>query len=301
MVLAISSMMIGGSLVWFDTRKSSDFYDQMRQLESRIREVQSENTTSVVPGYEKAAGSACNQVDRTGCILESGEEVYGTAVSMLVNAAGVGSPQLKIWYLKKNRAVGAPPQAETIDDYHVDTVSLPQNVRFEGYKVFPPTGANLSCAAPAALNGYRNLPYKASDPVAAGETNITATGSETLVVFRRTTGGYNAFNNPSGAVEFDPTTVTGVPRARPYWNSSALPIIKNPSWRGNYDDSSYQYSPTPSPLILNESQGRLDSQPCAVLWRFGSVERQAGVPTEPRFTAEINFNLSDGTTTLVTR
>lgn len=301
MVLGISSMMIGGALVWFDTRKNSDFYDQMRQLESRIREVQSENTTSIVPGYDKSSLSACNQLDRTGCVLESGEEVYGTAVSMLVNAAGVGSPQLKIWYLKKNKPVGTPLQAETIDDYSVSTVDLPATVRFEGYKVFPPTGANLSCAAPAALNGYRNLPYKASDPVAAGEASITAAGSETLMVFRRTTGGYNAFNNPGGSVDIEPTTVAGVPRQRPYWNSTALPIISNPAWRGNYDDSSYQYSPNPDPANLTESQGRLNSQPCAVLWRFGSVERKAGAPTEPRFTAEINFNLADGTTTLVTR
>ncbi len=304
MVLGISSMMIGGALVWFDTRKNSDFYDQMRQLESRIREVQSENTTSIVPGYDKSPLSPCNQLDRAGCVIASGEEVYGTAVSMQVSPAGTGSPQLKIWYLKKNKAVGTPPQAETIDDYGVPsprTVELPANVRFEGYKVFPPTGPNVTCSAPASLNGYRNLPHKSSDPVAAGEANITAAGSETLLVFRRTTGGYNAFNNPAGTVEIEPATVSGVPRSRPYWSSSGLPIIKNPAWRGNYDDSSYQYNPSPDPSNLIESQGRLNSQPCAVLWRFGSVERKAGVPAEPRFTAEINFNLVDGTTTLVTR
>lgn len=300
MVLGISSMMIGGALVWFDTRKSSDFYDQMRQLESRIREVQSQNITSIVPGYTKddAAGTGCNSVARTGCVIGQGEEVYATAVSMAVNAVNTGGPQLKIWYLKRTAPEGLLPQAEKIDDYNVETVDLPVNMRFEGYKVFQPNNnSDLSCAAPAGLNGYRNLPHQ--EAVSSyGERSVTAQASETLMVFRRTTGGYNAFNNPAGAIDFTPTTVSPIPSDRPTWNAGAVP---NPSWRGNYDDSGYQYANAPNPANIVASQGRLVSQPCAVLWRFGSLERKAGSPGEPRFTAEINFNLVDGTTTLVTR
>lgn len=290
MVLGISSLMIGGALAWFDARKSSDFYDQMRQVESRIREVQSENTTSIVPGYDSSASSPCNTKERKigsfKCVIGEREEVYATAVSMAVNAANTGSPDLKIWYLKKSAPSGTPLQSEEVLDYGTRTVDLPANVRFEGYKVFPPTGPNRTCVAPAALNGYRSLPFQ--EVASVGERSVTTPNSESLMVFRRTTGGYNAFD-ASGAISFNPAAIP-VSKARPVWDNSTN---INPAWRGNYDDSSYQYS--------SFTEGRLRSQPCAVLWRFGTLERKAGSPSEPRFTAEINFNLVDGTTTLVTR
>lgn len=284
-VLGISSMLIAGSFAWFDSRKSSDFYDQMRQLESRIREVQSENTSNVVPGYSSGDCSPMTPA----CPLHTDEEVYATGVSMAIRAS---SPELKIWYLKKNAPIAIPPQAETIESYYTNNVVLPANLRFEGYKVFPP---NASGVCPAAtLDGYRNLPHLEASSV--GETSITAADSESLLVFRRTTGSYNAFNNPAGAVSITPNSVTTAHSRPTYPNGNSNG--NNPAWRGSYNDSSYIYNPLPNSA---QSQRRLLSQPCAVLWRFGSVERSASDNTVPRFTAEINFNLVDGTTTLVTR
>ena len=117
-----------------------------------------------------------------------------------------------------------------------------------------------------------------------------------MIVFRRTTGGYNAFW-PSwlagGSSDILPVTVNG---SRPVWGSPASSSA--PGWLGSYDDSSFIYQTTPTgPAATN----RLQSQPCAVLWRLGSVERSATDNTKPRFTAEINFNLVDGTTTIQTR
>jgi hypothetical protein len=283
MVLGISSMLIGGAMAWFDSKKSTDFYDHMRQVESRVREVQSENVSSIVPGFTE--NSDCKPKVLATCPIAPGEEVYGTAVSMTVPAANVGSPQMRIWYLKRGVAlVGVPPQAEDIIPYNTRDITFPADLRFEGYKIFRPTNGNLTCNA-TNYNSYRNLPFLANS-LEADSLKVSTTNSESLVVFRKVTGTYNAFWS-AAAIGFS----DGTPGSKPEWDGNS----GNPGWRGSYDDPNYIYS------IPSASTARLQSQPCAVLWRFGSLERKAGAPTEPRFTAEINFNLVDGTTTLVTR
>lgn len=287
MVLGISSMMIGGAMVWFDSKKSSDFYDQMRQVESRIREAQSENMSSLVPGYDSTPGSPCNQLDRSGCIIKGGEQVYGTAVSIAVTAPNTGSPRLRVYNLKRTTPVGYPgqEQSEGVESYSSRDVVLPANLRFEGYKIFSPSGG--VCNAGSAY--YRALPYQEG----GDGDDFTGTNAESLVVFKKVTGAYSAFWRNNGPI----TWLTGTTKiSYPTWANANT--YSNPGLRGNYGDADYQYSSPPTPAQLAQN---LVSEPCAVLWRFGSVERKAGAPSEPRFTAEINYNFVDGTTKLVTR
>lgn len=293
MVLGISSLMIGGALAWFDTRKSSDFYDQVRQIESRIREVQSENASSLVPGYNKddSPGTGCNSDSRSGCVIGQGEEVFGTAVSVAVPNAGDTSTRLRILYLKRGPESGAPSQASWVQDYDRRDISLPANIKLEGFTVF----GNATCTPPGAYNSWRNLPATPPAP-SADVRDFNSPGNRSMLVFRRTTGGYNAFW-PSWTAA-PPADVSQVltNANRPVWSN--VNASSSPGWLGSYDDNSFAYQTTPSG---SDATNRLQSQPCAVLWRFGSVDRNPSDATKPRFTAEINFNLVDGTTSLVTR
>jgi hypothetical protein len=279
MVLGISTLLIGGALAWFDSKKSSDFYDSVRQVESSIREAQSENVSSIVPGYN-SADSNCNDIDRTGCIISQGQKVFGTAVSVAVSAANTGSPTLRVWYLKQTEPIGSPAVSHGVDDYNIRNITLPIDLRFEGYKIYAPTAAGTLCNAGST---YRNLDYDANGD---GGQRFVNPASESMVVFRKVTGSYNTFWNNAG-ISINPSATTA---SRPVWFNY---LSSNPGWVGSYDDMNYSYSLT--------NTGNLQSQPCAVLWRFGSLERKAGDATKPRFSAEINFNLVDGTTRLVTR
>ncbi len=284
MVLGIASLMIGGAFAWFDTQKSSDFYNEVRQVESRIREVQSENTSSIVPGF--TGDSNCSPVVTSSCNkLTTGEEVFGTAVAMAVPSPGDTFVKLKTLYLKKGpESTTAPIQSLWIESYSNREVDLPAGLRLEGFKVF---GDGLCTTG--SYNSWRNLPHL----VGAGGTDYTTAGNESMIVFRRTTGGYNAFW-PTSPTNFVRATANA---SRPAWVGAVAPSDKQ-GWLGSYDDATYQYSPTPTGA---DATNRLRSQPCAVLWRFGSTERDPSNALKPRFTAEINFNLVDGTTTLVTR
>lgn len=289
MVLGISSMLIAGSFAWFDARKSSDFYDQVRQIESKIREVQSENTSSMVPGYDSALGSPCNQPDRSGCAIEGGEEVFGTAVSIMVPNTGDLSTKMRILYIKKGpKSTTAPLQASWVQDYERSEIELPLTIKLEGFTIF----GDATCTS-GAYNNWRNLPQTLSGP---NYQDFAGAGSKSMVVFRRITGGYNAFWPSWGSGGSADIAKVLVNSSRPAWGSLASSSV--PGWLGSYDDSSFIYQTTPSG---SAATNRLQSQPCAVRWRFGSVERSAADNTKPRFTAEINFNLVDGTTTLVTQ
>ena len=284
MVLGIASLMIGGAFAWFDTQKSSDFYNEVRQVESRIREVQSENTSSIVPGF--TGDSNCSPVVTSSCNkLTTGEEVFGTAVAMAVPSPGDTFVKLKTLYLKKGpESTTAPIQSLWIESYSNREVDLPAGLRLEGFKVF---GDGLCTTG--SYNSWRNLPHL----VGAGGTDYTTAGNESMIVFRRTTGGYNAFW-PTSPTNFVRATANA---SRPAWVGAVAPSDKQ-GWLGSYDDATYQYSPTPTGA---DATNRLRSQPCAVLWRFGSTERDPSDASKPRFSADINFNLVDGTTTLVTR
>lgn len=282
MVLGISSLMIGGALAWFDTQKTSDFYNEVRQVESRIREVQSENSSSIVPGFTD--DPACSPIVTSACLkLTTGEEVFGTAVSIAVPSPGDTFMRLKTLYLKKGpESTTVPIQSLWVDRYDIKQVELPAGLRLEGFKVF----GDGACTS-GAYNSWRNLPHE----VGAGGTDYISPGNESMIVFRRTTGGYNAFW-PTDPTNFVRATVNA---SKPVWGGG---ISDRQGWLGSYDDATYQYNTAPTgPAITS----RLRSQPCAVLWRFGSAERDPSNASKPRFSADINFNLVDGTTTLVTR
>lgn len=291
LVLGIASLMIGGSFAWFDAQKGSDFYNEVRQVESRIREVQSQNTSSQVPGYDLGSASVCNNEDREigldKCVIGKGEEVFGTAVAISVPNTGDTFTKLKIFYLKKDKESDlAPLQSLLVTSYANKEVELPATLKLEGFTVF----GDGQCTT-GAYSPWRNLPETLSGS-SAGYQDFRSATNESLVVFRRTTGGYNTFWPNANVSTFDTTGVFN--GAKPWWSGTAS--SPTPAWLGSYDDASYQYG-----SVSPSAATRLRSQPCAVLWRFGSVERKAGSPGEPRFKAEINFNLVDGTTTLVTR
>lgn len=253
-VLGISTMLIGGAFAWFNSRKSVDFYDQVRQIESQIRSVQSESVSNRAPDGATA--------------INSGEELFGTAVG--IAPENLASPQttLRVFHLKQ-LAPGATGQSEGIDEYGgVEDIALPPTMYLAGYRIISPTDAVCSQKTKPRTSG----------------ASVTSPAQQSLIVFRQNRVSYNAFSWPD-STNIPPQLVSG---PRPTWSGS---ISGRPGWRGSYDDESYNYT-------SGSSSAPLASQPCAVLWLFDSVERNGA---NPRFTAEIQFNLLDGTTTVQTR
>lgn len=253
MVLAISSLLIGGSLAWFDSRKSVDFNDQVRQIESEIRSIQSESSTNRSPSG--------------GASFALGEELFGTAISISPETLATPQTTMRVYYLKQLAPAGASAQAEGIVSYSTREIQLPATLYLVGYQNIAPTDAVCSNKVKPATAG----------------TGVTSVSEQSLVVFRQTSGSYNAFSRPDST-----SVVAQAGGPRPVWSGT---ISSRPGWRGSYDDESYTYSGSPA-------AGPLASQPCAVLWRFESVERSGA---NARFSAEIQFNLRDGTTTVQTR
>lgn len=254
LVLGISSMLIVGSLAWFNSRKSVDFSNQVRQIESEIRSIQSESTSNKAP--------------TGGASFALGEELFGVAVGVTPENLAAPQTTMRVYYLKQT-APGATGQSEGIASYSAREIQLPATLYLAGYQNIAPTDAICS-------NKVK--------PKTAG-TGVTNVAQQSLIVFRQISGSYNAFSRPDSAT-VTPESVFGGPK--PAWSGT---VSSRPGWRGSYDDESYNYSGSPG-------VGPLASQPCAVLWRFESVERNGA---NARFSAEIQFNLVDGTTTVQTR
>lgn len=252
-VLGISTMLMGGVFAWFNSRRSVDFLNQVRQIESQIRSVQSE--------------SVSNRAPNGATTIASGEELFGTAVGIAPEALATPQTTLRVFYLKQ-LAPGPTGQSEGVDEYGaVENIALPSTIYLAGYRIIAP-----------------------NDPVCPQKTkprtsgvSVTSPTQQSLIVFRQNRASYNAFSWPD-STNIPPRLTTGF---RPTWSGS---ISGQPGWRGSYDDESYNYT--------SVTAGPLASQPCAVLWLFDSVERNGA---NPRFTAEIQFNLLDGTTTVQTR
>ncbi len=138
-VLGISSLLIGGSFAWFSSQRTVNFYDQMRQIESRVRKVQSDSQTNIVPGF--SPGGACNDRTNPGCVLTEGEQVFGTAISV-ENQAAASPTKVRIYYLESTnpddslykRADSVVPYGPAVN--YSEDVTLPTDMRFLGYRVY---------------------------------------------------------------------------------------------------------------------------------------------------------------------
>jgi hypothetical protein len=246
-------MLIAGSLAWFNSRKSVDFSNQVRQIESEIRSIQSE--------------SSSNKAPNGGASFASGEELFGAAVGITPENLATPQTTMRVYYLKQT-APGATGQSEGIASYSSREIQLPATLYLAGYQNIAPNDSVCSNKVKPKTAGV-------------GVTNVA---QQSLIVFRQISGSYNAFSRPDSAT-VAPQLIGG-PRVP--WGGT---VSSTPGWRGSYDDESYNYS-------TGSGTGPLASQPCAVLWRFESVERSGA---NPRFSAEIQFNLVDGTTTVQTR
>ncbi len=82
-VLGISALLVIGANQWFSSRKSPDFFNSMRQIESVIRETQSDSASNIMPGYIAACGTTAGRNPSTGtCPIRDGEFVFGTAIGV---------------------------------------------------------------------------------------------------------------------------------------------------------------------------------------------------------------------------
>lgn len=253
-VLGISTMLVGGAFAWFNSRKSVDFFDQVRQIESQIRSVQSESVSNRAPDGATA--------------ISSGEELFGTAVGIAPETLATPQTTLRVFHLKQ-LAAGATGQSEGVDEYGgVEDIPLPSSLFLAGYQNIAPTDGVCSQKTKPRTSG----------------SGVTSPAQQSLIVFRQNRVSYNAFSLPD-STNIIPQLTSG---PRPTWSGT---ISARPGWRGSYDDESYNYT-------SGSGATPLASQPCAVLWRFESVER---IGANARFTAEIQFNLLDGTTTVQTR
>ncbi len=178
--MAISTMLMGGAMLWFREQETTDFYNNSRQLDAYVRELQSESSSNIVPGFSGNAG--CNTVARTNCPIKQNEEVFGTA--MLVQG-GSADPKFTIYYLKSSGRATPSAQPTKVEAYGTpQTYELPATVRYTGANRIPasgpciPSGANYSQIARHDIGGDATG-FQAQQPM--------------MIVFRRQPSAYYVF------------------------------------------------------------------------------------------------------------
>lgn len=316
-VLGISSLLIGASLAWFSSQRTVNFYDQMRQIESQIRKVQSDAQSNIAPGFVAKGDCDARDDPSSTCVLKVGEEIFGTAISVQNQAASLPA-KMRIYYLKSTNPALSPynrPQSVVpygpIANYSED-VTLPADMRFLGYRVYGHTlvGGVYTCRL--ADSGLIKWPLPTTadgqnNPVLQNDIReVTGVSGYSTMVFRRqpnsyytlwdaaTTGVFTAgsveppFRTPPVEIGLGP--VSGV---RFVTTKTSAERVLNGGGYAYYDQS----ATIPFPAEVTNKMP-LGTQPCAVAWKFGTVEQSGG---QSRFTAEIVFDIPNSTIRLVTR
>lgn len=266
-VLAISTMIMGGSFVWFQSQAPVNFYNDMRQIDSFVREVQNESATNAVPGYSDnpAVLASCNLPDRgktetdpaKKCPIGQDEQVFGTAVG--INSRFQAT--FTVFYLKATTPTTTPPIRPTrVEVYSQRTYQIPKTMRYAGWKRYPQTG---SCTPAMASQDYSKLsPHDWGQPEPAGgydyplytgatsfEQDYLFGGGNNLTVFRR---------QPNSMYIF---------RGRDFSGPNVGQSDANPA-----DMASYGY---------DNPNNATQSRPCAMMLELESVE---GVTTPAYYT-----------------
>lgn len=252
-VLGISSLLVAGSFAWFSSKRSTDFYDSMRQVESAIREAQSEISSNYLPG--QAPG--CQTEARTACPVGKNELIFavGVGVKVATSANSETDDSDNKLYISNIKASTDPItkkiSAVNAGSYGSREVLLPSTMKFAGYRVSLPP-----CNRPTYDDWTR---------LNATETLKSAFNDAGIITFRKEPNVMNSFVGSTSGWATDYAT----------------------GWGG--DD----------PVrILASNRGAVTSIPCAVMWQFESLEKAGG---NPRFTAEIVYDLTKRTTKLQTR
>ena len=178
-VLALSSMLVAGSLAWFGSKRSTDFYDQMRQIQSSINEVQSQISSNLVPGY--TANSDCNGNRGVGttCPLADNEQVLATSVAMDLAAPRT----IQVKYFKASPRSTSDPTLTSVSSYGSgQNITLPVGLHLAAVKSYSRT-TGVPCSVGNQLS---------ADSPTLGLGGISATGTS-LVSFRRSPSVMNSF------------------------------------------------------------------------------------------------------------
>lgn len=167
--MAISTMLMGGAMLWFRNQEGTDFYNNSRQLDAYVREIQNEASSNIVPGYTAEAG--CNTLARTNCPIGKNEEVFGTAIRI---DGGSSEPKFTVYYLKASGRPSPSQPPTTVEAYSQQTYELPVTVRYTGSRVI--SGNNCS---QVARHDVDSAGFTAQDPI--------------MIVFRRQPSAYYVF------------------------------------------------------------------------------------------------------------
>lgn len=280
-VLGISSMILMGSFAWFGTKRTSDFADSTRQIESLVREIQSEINTNAVPGYDTSSGSACNQPDRSGCVLKKGEQVLATGIGMQSSGlpATTESRTLQFYYFKVGPLTGNPsvPLAE-VSSYATRKIELPVGIHLVWIRVYNRNGTQCGT--------YWGDIDRIVPNDADTNTLIDKSKTTSVVTFRREPTIMNSFTGTGNLIQAaNALPFSSVPNP-PFLAGGYSSTINNPRWYDGWGGD--------NPANFTNGTTALASLPCAVIWRFGSDELTG--PTGPsRFTSDILFNFDQQT------
>ncbi len=322
-VLGISTMLIASSMAWFSSQKNSDFYDQMRQVESQIRKIQSDAATNIVPGYD-AGSAACNTYPRANtCVLQTDEQVFGSAIAVQ-KIAGSLNDTIKIYYLKSTAPNATTKRSESITPFgpgsnpvaitrYSDSIRLPNNVRYYGYRVYLPTpqvDGSYKCLVnttdttwDAGKVSWDNLAANSRFREVSTSSPTAALSYSAMVLRRQPNSYYTFWDSSSAATIYDVNSIdppfkqpltppTVDPRMTP---ADTLTSVAKGSVNGGYYA---EYDKSYIPPSAATQQAPLKSQPCAVVWRFGTVDQIGG---KPRLSAELVFDIQGASMRLKTR
>lgn len=263
-VLALSSMIVAGSLAWFGSKRSTDFYDQMRQIESSIREVQSEISSNLVPGYADAAGCTDYPDPSPSCPLSDGDQVLATGVGIGTDLTqSAVTRTLQVRYFK-----GLAADGHTITDVRSYG---------EGRQVALPVGIHLAFikSFPKSLTGTCDVDGELSNSTTEVGPTVFTTGA------------------PSTVAHWSMITFRRSPSILNSFGGNGVQLLAGVDV--NIDPAVYADWGADNPV------NTIPNTPCATMWGFESDERVtvAGV-AQARFKGEIVFNLASQTMRLQT-
>lgn len=185
-VLGISSILIAGSFAWFQSRGGTVFYDQMRQIDAYVRQIQSEADSQYVQGF--SGNASCIKYDdrdplTTTCPLAQKEQVFGVALMAQVPIAGQQTILTSLRLKRDSTATNVTDfggASAAGPSYQVD-----RGVKFVGYGT---TGTTSNCNT--TDRAWATIP---------GALRRTTPGNTAAIVFRQQPRTIYAVPNPTAS------------------------------------------------------------------------------------------------------